>query len=256
MNYLREITLFHDYKLYNSLPTSCIALWHAIIGVANKTGWKKEFTVSNLVMQSLTGLSRKGLDDARNTLMQKGLIKYKKGTSNQAGKYELISLSATYYTQEVAQEVTQGDTQEVHGACHSTATLYKQDINKTKLNNKDRVGTTPELERVINKWNELNLQTVKSINANTKRHNLLNSRIKEHGLEEVLDTIEKINQSSFLKGQNERGWTITFDWFIKPNNFIKVQEGNYDDKNNSSNGVSNNARNAITDWLNDDDMGV
>jgi len=33
-----------------------------------------------------------------------------------------------------------------------------------------------------------------------------------------------------LKGQNNKGWTITFDWFIKPNNFIKVLEGNYKDK--------------------------
>ena len=24
------------------------------------------------------------------------------------------------------------------------------------------------------------------------------------------------------------GWIITFDWFVRPNNFIKVLEGNYE----------------------------
>ena len=46
-------------------------------------------------------------------------------------------------------------------------------------------------------------------------------------MESVLQAIDEISTSDFLKGQNNKGWTITFDWFIKPNNFIKVLEGNY-----------------------------
>ena len=48
-----------------------------------------------------------------------------------------------------------------------------------------------------------------------------------------------INESDFLKGQNKRGWTVTFDWFIKPNNFIKVLEDTYKNKGESGNGTSN-----------------
>ena len=44
-----------------------------------------------------------------------------------------------------------------------------------------------------------------------------------------------IKESSFLKGQNNKNWTITFDWLIKPSNFIKVLEGNYTDKEDGSN---------------------
>ena len=50
----------------------------------------------------------------------------------------------------------------------------------------------------------------------------------------MINAIGNIEKSSFLKGQNDRGWVITFDWFVKPNNFIKVLEGNYDDNNGSS----------------------
>ena len=43
------------------------------------------------------------------------------------------------------------------------------------------------------------------------------------------EPIDNIKKSSFLKGKNDRGWVITFDWFIKLDNFIKVFEGKYDD---------------------------
>lgn len=90
MNYIKEINAFYDWLLYNSLPTGAIALWHALMAINNKAGWADEFTVANLVLMNLTGLSRQGLDKARNILIQKGLIQYKKGSSNQAGKYRMI----------------------------------------------------------------------------------------------------------------------------------------------------------------------
>ena len=87
-----------------------------------------------------------------------------------------------------------------------------------------------KLEPIVKKWNSLGLQEIKAINAGTNRHKLLNARIKDYGIDKVLETIESVNRSSFLKGQNNRGWVITFDWLIKPNNFVKVMEGNYIDK--------------------------
>ena len=57
---------------------------------------------------------------------------------------------------------------------------------------------------------------------------MLHARIAEYGADAVLEAIEKIRGSDFLKGQNAKGWLITFEWFVKPNNFPKVLEGNYD----------------------------
>ena len=47
-------------------------------------------------------------------------------------------------------------------------------------------------------------------------------------------------------------WVITFDWFIKPNNFIKVLEGNYDDMPNGSSklGATKKEREFIDDMAN------
>lgn len=88
------------------------------------------------------------------------------------------------------------------------------------------------IEKVMEKWNLLGISNISCI-KNT-RQKLLKARIKEHGTDNVINAIGNIEKSSFLKGQNDRGWVITFDWFVKPNNFIKVLEGNYDDNNGSS----------------------
>ena len=40
--------------------------------------------------------------------------------------------------------------------------------------------------------------------------------------------IERIRQSRFCCGQNNRGWKADFDWFLEPDTVAKVMEGNYD----------------------------
>lgn len=97
-----------------------------------------------------------------------------------------------------------------------------------------KVALIPKhLECIVIAWNNLNLSTIKSI-QNT-RLKLLNARIKDYGIDGVLQAINNIKESSFLKGQNNKNWTITFDWLIKPSNFVKVLEGNYTDKEDGSN---------------------
>ncbi|MFX0548209.1 phage replisome organizer N-terminal domain-containing protein [Hathewaya histolytica] len=97
-------------------------------------------------------------------------------------------------------------------------------------NNISKEVLSSKVQPIVEKWNSLELQKIISINSGTNRYKLLNARVKEYGLEKVIYAIDNINKSSFLKGQNNKGWTITFDWLIKPNNFIKVLEGNYEDK--------------------------
>lgn len=121
-------------------------------------------------------------------------------------------------------------------------TEIEKEIEKEKDIEKDieiEVSTTKvalipkHLECIVIAWNNLNLSTIKSI-QNT-RLKLLNARIKDYGIDGVLQAINYIKESSFLKGQNNKNWTITFDWLIKPSNFIKVLEGNYTDKEDGSN---------------------
>ena len=63
------------------------------------------------------------------------------------------------------------------------------------------------------------------------RKGMINARIKSYGKKTFADMIHRAYQSDFLKGQNKKGWTASFDWLIKPTNFEKVISGNYDNKN-------------------------
>ncbi len=82
-------------------------------------------------------------------------------------------------------------------------------------------------QEIVDAWNALGLNPIRSIKDGTTRLSLLNARLKGYGEEAILEAIEEVGQSEFLQGANKRGWTITFDWLLKPNNFQKVLEGQY-----------------------------
>lgn len=44
-----------------------------------------------------------------------------------------------------------------------------------------------------------------------------------------------VRRSSFLRGNNSRGWRATLDWLINPTNFDKVMAGTYDDRGTAGN---------------------
>lgn len=94
------------------------------------------------------------------------------------------------------------------------------------------VGPTcsTDVQRIIDAWNSLGLSKVTKMVPGKDRDRLLKARIKEYGTELILKAVENVRNSDFLLGKNKDGWTITFDWFIRPNNFPKVLDGNYDNK--------------------------
>lgn len=97
-------------------------------------------------------------------------------------------------------------------------------------NREDKDIRSTKFDTIIDSWNSLdkNISEIQTINSGTTRHKLLQARINEYGEDKVLLAIRNIDKSNFLKGY-QKDWKITFDWFIKPNNFIKVLEGNYND---------------------------
>lgn len=57
---------------------------------------------------------------------------------------------------------------------------------------------------------------------------------KEDAFTMLEATFKKVQNSSFLKGDNKRGWKASFDWVMKVDNLIKVMEGSYDDTSTST----------------------
>ncbi len=98
-------------------------------------------------------------------------------------------------------------------------------------------SATPDLSFVLDLWNSFATRNVPKIRSLSKaRKEKIKLRIKEMGgLEEARTIIagcfQKISESDFCNGQNNRQWVATFDWFFdNEKNWLKVYEGNYDNR--------------------------
>ena len=94
---------------------------------------------------------------------------------------------------------------------------------------KSRAKESVNWQKLVEYWNETTAGSFPPItNIENKRKQMAAARIAEYGKEKFIEAIQRAVQSDFLRGQNQRGFTLTFDWLIRPNNFPKVLEGNYD----------------------------
>ena len=133
-------------------------------------------------------------------------------------------------------------------AVENQGQLNTKELNTNKLNTKE--VSTKEYTYVKNEFSRL-CEEIKNnwikiaheyklsgtqLKITEKRKRVINNLLKEYSLEEVIQSMEKIHTSSFLQGNNKTGWQIAFDWFINKSNFLKVLEGNYDDKENENTG--------------------
>ena len=138
----------------------------------------------------------------------------------------------------------------VTGKRNNVRSRYTEIEKEIEIERRDRDkskgGDEAWQEQIMDIWNQLdkNIPRIQSLNPNTNRYRLIKARINENGLDQVLGAIRSIDQSPFLQGY-VTDFVINFDWFIKPNNFIKVLEGNYKDKGPSG---SNNGKDEYQDY--------
>lgn len=111
MNYLTELKAFYDRLELNPQPNTVIALWHALMSIANKAGWPDTFTVASSVLGLRSGLSASALKRARNKLATDGFITWKPRGGNQSSVYHMVSLVGQYEPQSEPQSEPQGELQ-------------------------------------------------------------------------------------------------------------------------------------------------
>lgn len=107
------------------------------------------------------------------------------------------------------------------------------DKDKEKDNNlivsKDTIRQT-DVRRVVEEWNKLQdvgIAPVTRMKASSERYKMLQARIREYGIEDVIKAINKIRESDFLLGK-KTDFIAKFDWFVRPKYFPKIADGFYD----------------------------
>ena len=76
------------------------------------------------------------------------------------------------------------------------------------------------------------------VDLNANRRVLVIARLKEvGGIDGFKAEVDRAGKSSFLTGRaGASTFKATFDWLLKPDNFLKIREGNYDDEEKRSSG--------------------
>ena len=65
------------------------------------------------------------------------------------------------------------------------------------------------------------------------RRKAVQSALNAVGQEKLTELFRKAEASDFLTKRNSTGWKAGFDWLLKPENYTKVLEGNYDNRNST-----------------------
>lgn len=88
------------------------------------------------------------------------------------------------------------------------------------------------------------LPRVRNLNQQRKAH--IRNLLKTYTVGDIRAVFEKAEASDFLSGRSGKWNGCGFDWLIKPSNFIKVLEGNYDNKDD---------KDLLKQWAEGDDDG-
>lgn len=227
--------------------------------IENKTYY---FVSRNLILEELPMFFEKSDTVYRNlkVLQEKGLIEYIK-----QGKKDLIRITAKGKTwNEFKDNNSEKNPNSEQNSEKNPNNLGKKSEKEPKnseknptnnntiynynntniLNNNIHVKNefSRVCEEIKNKWikiaHEYKLSGTQ-LKITEKRKRVINNLLKEYSAEEVLQAMEKVHASNFLQGNNKTGWQIAFDWFINKSNFLKVLEGNYDNKENENTGSKN-----------------
>lgn len=107
--------------------------------------------------------------------------------------------------------------------------------NKKKGTSSSKEDSVPKekvpYEEIVNMFNSICVSYPKVTKISTKRRTHLRARFKDYSLEDFKTTFKNMEESRFLKGNNYRNWSATFDWTISSeDNMAKVFEGNYKNK--------------------------
>lgn len=86
------------------------------------------------------------------------------------------------------------------------------------------------IEPYVDTWNLFatiyKLSEIESVSDSRKKK--FATRLSDSGFD-FLRVLEKIKTSPHLKGDNQRGWKVTFDWIIENDkNYLKIIEGQYE----------------------------
>ena len=211
MNYLTEIKAFYDLVQIKQLSTGQIALWQGLMHINNKCNWNEWFTVANLTLQLITGLSRAGINKNRNVLKQLGLIDFKANTTK-ATSYKIITMSKS--NQVSSQDSSQISNQNSNQIGSTLNKLDETKQNKTSscinfyMENINPLITAHEVELLKSYSNDLSEDLIIYAIQDAIEHKAMNMKyiksILDRYIRQNIKTVEQIEFQNNIKQNNSK----------------------------------------------------
>lgn len=135
MNYMAEIKLFYDWLETHPLTPASIALWHALMFIANRSGWKRDLEIPATLLVARSGIPRSTVYRERERLRAAGRLDFCTQGGRASCIYRLIPLET------VSRRETQNDISASHSGTlgEQTAAFAPQIASHS--------GTTYKLDR-------------------------------------------------------------------------------------------------------------
>lgn len=150
MSYIDFINNFWQKDLEATFSHLEVHLFFKLLEVNNKLGWKNDFKYPNARLEGDLGTRPKNLIQARQRLIDFGVISYKKGTTRDAGIYRILS------NERVTKESNKGSNEESNqesnkGNNKGSNTEVIREIIKGTLNRQDKDKTIKSTTNVVPK---------------------------------------------------------------------------------------------------------
>jgi len=267
INGFTQMKSFYSWVFENqdkNIRSTHVSLYMFLLNQNNRNSWVEWFKCPFDLAMGGSGISnKKTYYKTLNDLQDWNLIEYKKGVNNY--KAPMIKLEVLFDTSTVPQSEPQLQPQVIplptpllQPQLYKNVKLITNNIELVTLNIKrvlnflktedeeqedaDKPPKEKKRKKVPAKKEKIDYQEVVEFFNNTctllpkvqkltkKRESAIRKRIEEYSAIEVGEVLIAVSKSSFLNGKSSLGWKANFDWIMKPNNFIKVLEGQYKDK--------------------------
>ncbi len=126
MNYMTEIKLFNEWLETSEVSSAAIALWYALMYIANRSGWKPELSIPASTLTMRTKLSRSTVYREREALRDHGLIDFDENGGRQSSTYRINGFESRLVSHTDTQSGTQSETQ-IPEASHVVSHTETQD---------------------------------------------------------------------------------------------------------------------------------
>jgi predicted phage replisome organizer len=242
--------IFDDEKilLIESLPDSyaIITVWFKLLCLAGKQNNSGVFMMGRIaytdkMLATIFRMKESTVTMALQTFQQFGMVEIVDGviTIPNWGKHQNLDQleSKKEYMRnymkgyrEKQKALTSGET--------SCKTNSKTNVSQAEEDKEEEKDIEIELDKeekiscqqIVDLFHSICKSYPKIRSLSEARKKAINARLKSYSLEDFETVFKNAEESSFLKGSNDRNWSANFDWLISDKNMAKVLEGNYADK--------------------------